>query len=171
MKLSLAIALFFAATISVEAAPQAKSKKKAEPNKIVQMVTVAGECTKLVHAGLVIEGCKNLLVNMNYSTGVSSYWFMTESTILSFVGDGSQRIEQGSEIVVQAIKKVILATTTAANEDEGKEDAAIGFCRLGDPNLKGATLECVAHTRAGRYEGAFATDGSPPKLEVFPVAD
>ena len=84
MKLSLAIALFFAATFSEDAVPQAKSKQKAETTKNVQMVTVAGECTKLVHAGLVIEGCKNLLVNMNYSTGVSSYWFMTESTILSF---------------------------------------------------------------------------------------
>jgi hypothetical protein len=170
MKLSRAIALFFAAPISVEAAPQAKSK--AETNTIVQMVTVTGECTKLVHAGLVIEGCKNLLVNMNYSTGVSSYWFMTDSIILSFVGDGSQRIEQGSEIVVQAIEKVILAATTAAlNKDEGKEHTAVGFCRFGDPNLKGAALECVAHTQVGRYEGAFATDGSPPKLEVFQVVE
>jgi hypothetical protein len=98
MKLSLAIALFFAATISVDAAPQTKSKKKAETNKIAQMVTVSGECTKLVHAGLAVEGCKDLLVNMNYSTGVSSYWFMTESTILSFSGDGSRRIEQGPDI-------------------------------------------------------------------------
>jgi hypothetical protein len=171
MKLSLAIALFFAATISVDAAPQTKSKKKAETNKIAQMVTVSGECIKLVHAGLAVEGCKDLLVNMNYSTGVSSYWFMTESTILSFSGDGSRRIEQGPDIVVQAIEKVILAATTAApDKEEGKEDIAVGFCRFGDPNLRGSTIECVAHTQTGRYEGAFATDGSPPKLEAFQIA-
>src|SRR3954469_14825207 len=141
MKLSLAIALFFAATFSEDAAPQAKSKQQAETNKIAQMVTVSGECTKLVHAGLAVEGCKNLLVNMNYSTGVSSYWFMTESTILSFSGDGSRRIEQGPDIVVQAIEKVILAATTAAPDNkEGKEDPAVGFCRFGDPNLKGSTI-------------------------------
>jgi hypothetical protein len=170
MKLSLATALFLAATISVNAAPQAKSKKKAEATKIAQMVTVSGECTKLVHAGLAIDGCKNLLVNMNYSTGVSSYWFMTESTILSFSGDGSRRIEEGPGLVVQAIEKVILAATAAAsNEEEGKEDTAVGFCRFGDPNLKGSTIECVAYTQVGRYEGAFATDGSPPKLEAFQV--
>jgi hypothetical protein len=32
-----------------------------------------GKYTKLVQAGLVVDGCKNLLVNRNYSTGVSSY--------------------------------------------------------------------------------------------------
>ena len=169
MKLSLAIALFFAATFGVEAAPQTKSKR-AEANKIAQMVTVSGECTRLVQAGLAVEGCKNLLVNMNYSTGVSSYWFMTESSILSFSGDGSRRIEQGPYVVVQAIEKVILAATGTASEEEGKEDPAIGFCRFGDPNLKGSTIECVAHTQMGRYEGAFATDGSPPQLEAFQVA-
>ncbi len=171
MKLSLAVALFLAATISVDAAPQAKSKKKADTTKIAQMVTVSGECTKLVHAGLAVEGCKNLMVNMNYSTGVSSYWFMTESTILSFSGDGSRRIEQGPDIVVQAIEKVVLAATTAApDKEEGKEDTAVGFCRFGDPNLRGSMIECVAHTQVGRYEGAFATDGSPPKLEAFQIA-
>ncbi len=169
MRLSLAIALFFAATFDVQAAPQAKSKR-AEANNIAQMVTVSGECTRLVQAGLAVEGCKNLLVNMNYSTGVSSYWFMNESTILSFSGDGSRRIEQGPDVVVQAIEKVILAATGTASEEEGKEDPAIGFCRFGDPNLKGSTIECVAHTHMGRYEGAFATDGSPPQLEAFQVA-
>jgi LytS/YehU family sensor histidine kinase len=170
MKLSLAIALFFAATFDVQAAPQAKLKR-AEANKIAQMVTVSGECTRLVQAGLAVEGCKNLLVNMNYSTGVSSYWFMTESTILSLSGDGSRRIEQGTDIVVQAIEKVIMAATMGAPDDkEGKEDTAVGFCRFGDPNLKGSTIECVAHTEIGRYEGAFATDGSPPKLEAFQIA-
>ncbi|WP_114948876.1 hypothetical protein [Microvirga calopogonii] len=169
MKLSLAMALLFAVTISVEAAPQAK--KNAETAKIAQMVTVSGECTKLVHAGLAVEGCKDLLVNMNYSTGVSSYWFMTESTILSFSGDGSRRIDQDPAIVVQAIEKVILAATTAApHRKEGKEDPAVGFCRFVDPNLMGSTIECVAHTQVGRYEGAFTTDGNPPQLEAFQIA-
>ena len=170
MKLSLAIALFFAATLDVQAAPQAKSKR-AEANKIAQMVTVSGECTRLVQAGLAVEGCKNLLVNMNYSTGVSSYWFMTESSILSFSGDGSRRIEQGPDIVVQAIEKVILAATTGTpSEKEGKVDSGVDFSRFGEPNLKGSTIECEAHTQVGRYEGAFATDGSPPQLEAFQVA-
>lgn len=170
MKLSLAIAFFLAAAIGVDAAPQAKSTKKAETNKVVQMVTVSGECTKLVHAGLAIEGCKDLLVNMNYSTGVSSYWFMSDTTILSFVGDGSRRVEQGPDIVVQAIEKVILgATTASADEDQGQEHTAIGFCRFGNPTLHDATIECVAHTQLGRYEGVFATDGSSPKLEAFQV--
>ena len=44
MKLSLAIALFFAATFSEDAVPQAKSKQQAETTKIAQMVTVSGEC-------------------------------------------------------------------------------------------------------------------------------
>src|SRR5918993_242910 len=171
MKLSLVIALFYAATISVDAAPQAKSKREAETNKIAQMVTASGECTKLVHAGIAVEGCKNVLVNMNYSTGVSSYWYMTESNILSFSGDGSRRIDQGPDTVVQAIEKVILAVTTAVpTEEEGKEDTAVGFCRFGDPNVKSSMIECVAHTQVGRYEGAFATDGSPPQLEAFQVA-
>ena len=171
MKLSLAIALFSAATFSEDAVPQAKSKQQAETTKIAQMVTVTGECTKLVHAGLAVEGCKNLLVNMNYGTGVSSYWFMTESTILSFSGDGSRRIEQGPDIVVQAIEKVILAATTAApNNEEGKEDTAVGFCRFGDPTKKGMMVECMAHTPAGLYEAVFLADGAPPKLGEFPVS-
>jgi|GEM_PF-5050333 len=169
MKLSLAIALFFAATFGVQAAPQANSKRAAA-DKITEIVTVSGECTRLVQAGRTVKGCKNLLVNMNYSTGVSSYWFMTESSILSFSGDGSRRIEQGPDVVVQAIEKVILAATGTTSEEEGKEDIAIGFCRFGDPNLKGSTIECVAHTQVGRYEGAFATDGNPPRLEAFQVA-
>jgi hypothetical protein len=69
MKLSLAIVLFLvsAAPTSADAAPQAKAKKP-QANKAVQMVTVSGECTKLVHAGQPIEGCKNILVNMSDST-------------------------------------------------------------------------------------------------------
>ena len=31
----------------------------------------------------------------------------------------------------------------------------MGFCRFGDPNLKGSTIECVAHTEISRYEGLF----------------
>jgi hypothetical protein len=170
MKLSLAIALFFAATFSEDAAPQAKSKQQAETNTIAQMVTVSGECTKLVHAGLAVEGCKNLLVNMNYSTGVSSYWFMTESTILSFSGDGSRRIEQGPDNVVQAIEKVILAATMGAPDDkEGKEDTAVGFCRFGDPN-QGLDDRVRGSHPSGSLRGSLchrwepATDGSPPQM-------
>jgi hypothetical protein len=59
MRLSLAIALFLvsAAPVSAEAAPPAKSKK-AEAGKVVQMVTVSGECTKLVHAGRLVEAAR-----------------------------------------------------------------------------------------------------------------
>jgi hypothetical protein len=62
------------------------------------------------------------------------------------------------------------ATMGAPDDKEGKEDTAVGFCRFGDPNLKGSTIECVAHTQVGRYEGAFATDASPPQLEAFQIA-
>ena len=169
MMLFLAIALLFAATPGAEAAPQAKSKK-AEARQIAQRVTVSGACTKLVHAGLAVDGCKPILVNMNYGTGVSSYWFMTEGTILSFSGDGSHRVEQEPGIIVQAIEKVILAATIGVfKEEDTKEAAAIGFGRLGNPTIKGSMLECMAHTQAGRYEGAFVIDGSPPKLEAFQV--
>jgi hypothetical protein len=168
MMLFLAIALLFAATLGAEAA-QAKSKK-AEARQIAQRVTVSGACTKLVHAGLAVDGCKPILVNMNYGTGVSSYWFMTEGTILSFSGDDSRRVEQGPGIIVQSIEKVVLAPTICVfKKEDTKEEAAIGFCRLGNPTIKGSMLECMAHTQAGRYEGAFATDGSPPKLEAFQV--
>src|SRR3954454_21264828 len=114
MTLSLAIALFLAATLGADAALQAKSEKKAKADKFVQTVTISGECIKLVHAGHPVDGCKNILVNMNYSTGVSAYWFMTDRTILSFTGDGSRRIEQGSDIVIQSIEKVILTTSSSA---------------------------------------------------------
>jgi hypothetical protein len=30
-------------------------------------------------------------------------------------------------------------------------------------------IECVAHTRAGLYEGAFVTGGNPPKLDTFQI--
>jgi hypothetical protein len=169
MRLSLAIALFLAAPLGADVVPQATSNGNDEPNKIVQMVTVSGECSRLVHAKLAMDGCKPILVNMNYSTGVSAYWFMTESTILSFSGDGSRRVEQGPDIVVQAIETVILAATTGVPEEQGEEDAAVGFCRFGDPTIKGSTIECVAHTQAGPYEGAFTTDGNPPKLEAFQI--
>jgi hypothetical protein len=169
MMLFLAIALLFAATPGAEAAPQAKSKK-AEARQIAQRVTVSGACTKLVHAGLAVDGCKPVLVNMNYGTGVSSYWFMTEGTILSFSGNDSRRVEQGPGILVQSIEKVVLAPTIGVfKEEDTKEAAAIGFCRLGNPTIKGSLLECMAHTQAGRYEGAFVIDGSPPKLEAFQV--
>jgi hypothetical protein len=117
-----------------------------------------------------MDGCNPILMNLNYSTGVSSYWFVTEGTILSFSGDGGRRVEQGPSTVVQAIEKVILAATTDAfRKEDAKEEAAIGFCRFGDPTLKGATLECLAHTQAGRYEGTFVADGGPPKFEALQV--
>jgi LytS/YehU family sensor histidine kinase len=169
MRLPLAITFLLAATLSADAAPQAGSKQP-EAHKTAQIVTVTGECTKLVHAGVATEGCKPILVNMNYSTGVSAYWFVTERTILSFSGDGSRRVEQGPGIVVQAIDRVVSAATTGQVKDEDtKEEAAIGFCRFGNPTMKGSTLECVAHTQAGRYEGSFVTDGSPPNFQVIQV--
>lgn len=109
-------------------------------------------------------------MNLNYSTGVSAYWFVTEETVLSFSGDGARRVEQGSNIVVQSIERVILAATTdASKEEDAKEDAAVGFCRFGDPTVKGSTVECIAHTRTGLYEGSFAPDGNPPELKAFPI--
>jgi len=170
MRLSLALALLVAAPLGAEAAPPAKAPKKPETSNIAQLVTVGGECTRLVQAGARVEGCKPVLMNLNYSTGVSAYWFMTERTILSFSGDGSRRVEQGPVTVVQAIEKVIVAATSSASKaEDAKEEAAIGFCRFGDPTLKGATLECVAHTQAGRYEGTFVPNGTPPQLEAFQV--
>jgi hypothetical protein len=169
MRLPLAITFLLAATLGADAAPQARSKQS-EARKTAQIVTVTGECTKLVHAEGAMEGCRPILMNMNYSTGVSAYWFVTERTILSFSGDGPSRVEQGPGIVVQAIDRVVSAATTGqVKEEDTKEEAAIGFCRFGDPTIKGSTLECVAHTQAGRYEGSFVADGSPPKFEAFHV--
>ena len=170
MRLSLALALLVAAALGAEAAPPAKAPKKPEPSNIARMVTVSGECTRLVQAGVTVEGCKPVLMNLNYSTGVSAYWFMTERTILSFSGDGARRVEQGPDTVFQAIEKVIVAAASSASKaDDAKEETAIGFCRFGDPTIKGSTLECVAHTRAGRYEGTFVANGTPPQLEAFQV--
>jgi hypothetical protein len=170
MMLSLAFVLLLAATLGVDAAPKATSKKKAETSKIAHMVTVSGECTKLVHAGVSVDGCKPILINLNYSTGVSAYWFMTEGTIMSFSGDGSRQVKQDPDVVVQAVERVIQAATIGVlREEDTKEETAIGFCRFGNPTTKGSTLECVAHTQTGRYEGIFVTDGSPPTLEAFQV--
>ncbi len=169
MRLSLAFALFVANAVGAYAAPQTKSER-AGSDRFVQMVTVFGACTKLVHAGQPVDGCKSTLVNMNYSNGVSAYWFVTDQTILSFAGEGSRRIEQGADIVVQAIDRLILAATDATKEDAAKGDIAVGFCRFGDPTKKGMTTECVAHTQLGLYEAAFVTDGTPPKLEALDIA-
>jgi hypothetical protein len=170
MKLSLAIVLLLApaAMSGVEAVPQTKAKK-AEAGKAVQMVTVSGGCTKLVYAGKPVDGCKNILVNMNYSTGVSAYWFVTERNILSFAGDGSRHIEQGADIVVQSVNRIILAATDGSDEDATGDDA-VGFCRFGDPTKRGAIIECSAHAQAGLYEGSFVTDGMPPKFGEFSVS-
>jgi LytS/YehU family sensor histidine kinase len=169
MMLSLALAILLAAAPGADAATQAKSGQP-EAAKIAQMVTVSGECTKLVHAGVSVEGCKPILMNLNYSTGVSAYWFMTEGTILSFSGDGSHQVEQDSDVIVQAVERVIRAAAIGVlREEDTREETAVGFCRFGNPTIKGSTLECVAHSQAGRYEGVFVTDGNPPKLEAFHV--
>jgi hypothetical protein len=169
MMLPLAIAFLLAATLGAAAAPQAKSKK-AEPRKTTQIVTATGKCTRLEYAGVALEGCKPILMNMNYNTGVSAYWFMTDRTIVSFSGDGTHRVEQKPDIVVQAVDRVVSAAATdAVKEKDTKEETAIGFCRFGNPTIKGSTLECVAHTQTGRYEGAFVTDGSPPQSEELEV--
>jgi hypothetical protein len=101
---------------------------------------------------------------------VSAYWFVTDQTILSFAGDGASRIEQGPDIVVQAIDRVILAAVDATKDDAAKGDAAVGFCRFGDPARNGMTTACVAHTQLGLYEAAFVSDGSPPKLQALDIA-
>ncbi len=169
MRLSCALALLLAATLGADAAPQAKPKLKPEASKIVQMVTVSGACTTLVQAGVTVEGCKPVLMNLNYSTGVSAYWFMTDRMILSFSGDGARRVEQASDIVVQAIETVVVGAASDAKAEEAKDEPAIGFCRFGNPTIKGSTLECVAHTPTGRYEGTFVPDGSPPEFQAFHV--
>src|SRR5215213_11306333 len=125
MTLPLAVALFFVATLGADAALPAKSKRKAEADKFVQVVAISGECIKLVHAGHPVEGCKNILVNMNYSTGVSAYWFVTDRTILSFAGDGSRRIEHGSDLVIQSIERILLAAKVHGTDDT-REDDAVG---------------------------------------------
>ena len=170
MMLSLTLVLFLVAALGADAAPQAKPKKT-KADKLSQMVTISGECTKLIHAGQAVEGCKSILVNMNYSTGVSGYWFTTQNTILSFAGDGSRRIEQGSDSVIQAVERIFLAdTANDSKADDAKEEPAVGFCRFGDPTKRGTTVECVAYTQAGLYEGTFVTDGKPPMLEEFQIS-
>ncbi|EIM30153.1 hypothetical protein [Microvirga lotononidis] len=167
MTLSLALAFFLAATLGADAAP-AKSKTTPRAGQLAQTVTVSGECTRLVQAGQPVAGCKNILVNTNYSTGVSGYWFMTGNSIVSFAGDGARRLEQASGHVIQSIERVFLTDTAKpAQEEDATEETAIGFCRFSDMTERGSTIECVAHTRAGLYEGAFVTDGNPPKLDTF----
>ena len=169
MTLSLALAFFLAATLGAHAA-SGKPKTKPRAGKLAQTVTVSGECTRLVQAGRPVEGCKNILVNTNYSTGVSGYWFMTGNSILSFAGDGSRRLEQDSGHVIQSIERVFLTDpTNIAQEEDATAENAIGFCRFGDVTKRGSMIECVAHTRAGLYEGAFVTDGNPPKLDTFQI--
>ena len=168
MTLSLAIALFLAATLGADAALQAKSEKKAKADKFVQTVAISGECIKLVHAGHPLDGCKNILVNVNYSTGASVYWFMTDRTILSFAGDGSRQVKQGSNIVIQSIERILLAAKVHGTDDT-REDDAVGFCRFGDPTKRGMMVECMAHTQAGLYEGTFVADGNRPKLGKFQI--
>jgi hypothetical protein len=169
MTLSLALAFFLAATLGAHAA-SGKPKTKPRAGKLAQTVIVSGECTRLVQAGRPVEGCKSILVNTNYSTGVSGYWFMTGNSILSFAGDGSRRLEQDSDHVIQSIERVFLTdTTNIAREQDATAETAIGFCRFGDVTKRGSTIECVAHTWAGLYEGAFVTDGNPPKLEPFQI--
>jgi hypothetical protein len=169
MTLSLAIALFLAATLGADAALQTKPEKKAKADKFVQAVAISGECIKLVHAGHPLDGCKNILVNVNYSTGVSAYWFVTDRTVLSFAGDGSHRIEQGSDLVIQSVERVLLAAKVHGTDDT-REDDAVGFCRFGDPTKRGMMVECMAHTQAGLYEGTFVADGNPPKLGKFQIS-
>jgi hypothetical protein len=78
-------------------------------------------------------------------------------------------VKQGSDIVIQSIERVILADT-ANEEDDPKEDDAVGFCRFGDPTKRGMMVECMAHTQAGLYEGSFVADGNPPKLGKFQIS-
>src|SRR5690348_15807076 len=112
------------------------------------MVTVSGECTMLIHAGRPDAECKIIRVNTRYGSGVSGYWFMTGTSILSFTCDSARRIEQGSGSVVEAIERKLLAyTTNLAQEEDATAEAAIGFCRFGDVTQRGSTIECVAHTR------------------------
>jgi hypothetical protein len=59
MMLSLALAILLAATLGADAAPQAEPAES-EAWKIAQVVTVSGECTKLVHAGVSVGGCEPL---------------------------------------------------------------------------------------------------------------
>ena len=167
MPLSLVV-FFCLATLGATAALPAESNRKAKANTSIQMDTLSGECIKLVHAGHPVTGCKSILVNMNYDTGVSTYWFMTDHSILSFAGTGSRRAEQGSDIVVQSIERLFLADMgDDGKEDDAKEEEAVGFCRFGDPTRKGMMVECKARTHGGHYEGAFVADGSPPKLDNF----
>jgi len=169
MTLSLALAFFLAATLGADAAP-ARPKTKPGAGQLAQTVTVSGECTRLIQAGRPVGGCKNILVNTNYSTGVSGYWFMTGNSIVSFAGDGARRLEQASDQVIQSIERVFLTDlTNIPQEEDATAETAIGFCRFGDVTKRGSMIECVAHTRAGLYEGAFVTDGNPPKLDTIQI--
>ena len=149
MTLSLALAFFLAATLGADAAP-ARPKTKPRAGQLAQTVTVSGECTRLIQAGRPVGGCKNILVNTNYSTGVSGYWFMTGNSIVSFAGDGARRLEQASDQVIQSIERVFLTDpTNIAQEEDATAENAIGFCRFGDVTKRGSMIECVAHSRAG----------------------
>ena len=125
MKLSPVFAIFAFAPINADAAPTAKSKK-VDAAKVVQMVAITGASPSCVHIGQPVDGCKRTLVNMNFSTGVTAYWFMAERTILSFSGDGTHRIEQGPGTIVQAINRMVLWVTDGT-DDEARERAAVGL--------------------------------------------
>lgn len=128
------------------------------------MQMVKGSCKKLVIFGRdKTKSCAGKLINAVYENGRSGFWFvLARDRIVAFSGYSQKTVGDRSGADIRPIDRIIIQGP--GMPADAPIPAAVGVCRMTNPDRGAIRVECKGMVDgAGVVEGAFVSDGSPPR--------
>jgi hypothetical protein len=133
-------------------------------NPMTELFLLSGSCKNIVTYGKLVKLKRGKAMNTLYRDGRSGFYFVAENLILTFSGDGDQKIRTSPDSTTQVIDLVLVNKIEDGNDPNTPDTLpAIGKCSFENPFLgKPTQWRCSAVTKSGDFEATFHHDGSEP---------
>jgi hypothetical protein len=137
---------------------------EAQVAKVTGMMTLTGACKKLTVGGKNrTADCKGTLLNTDYSSGRTGFYFITTDGIaVTFSTRGDKQVHPDADTAISPVDMVIVV-------GQGRSDKilATGTCKFTNPYQGPAPIECRAESASGLFEASFMSDGGKPDVKTF----
>jgi hypothetical protein len=137
---------------------------EAQGPKVTGMMTLAGACKKLTVGGKNrTADCKGTLLNTDYSSGRTGfYFFTTDGITVTFSTRGDKQVHPDADTAISPVDMVVVV-------GQGRSDKilATGTCKFTNPYRGPAPIECRVESPSGLFEASFMSDGGTPDVKTF----
>ncbi len=143
-----------------DSAPSARQTRPTpDLSQVQDLVSLSGECTELIIAGVATPGCVGEITSSSHQTGRSGFIFIAANeALVTFSGISAAALRDG-DTVVRPLDLVIFARVRTGEPPTPVE--AVGSCRHANPEGAGR-VTCSAQTSLGAFKASFRTNGDPP---------